>query len=309
MRLAQRHLENATLPCQGKCVTACSYRSTAYVNPCWKISICMYGVGNISCPVHIFGAHWEKTQDQIGDCPCYTVVRSSALVKAPKHQQMSVAKAAPRQRGAAPPPKGSSKCTGWNASSFKVRTYDLSTAFDNGDNSCFTPLIEWLLMGVDGGRWPPTFPHLSIFSKYWMDYGRKTRAGGRTAQRVGLRRYKKTFLFALYVNRGHFAIHSILNYTEVEQEGQVSLRGVQLNTCAPGKSALRPNSGRQRRVVLIDQWGKKENSLQLLWAHVVLLQKSKKKTPTLLSLNSARQRSARSHVTEALRLFSLWVTH
>lgn len=36
---------------------------------------------------------------------------------------------------------------------------------------------------------------------------------------------KKPFLFALHVNRGHFPIHSIFNYTEVEQEGQVSLRG------------------------------------------------------------------------------------
>lgn len=77
----------------------------------------------------------------MGDCPCYTVARSSALVKAPKHQQMSVAKAAPGQRGAAPPKRLPSLCTGWNVSSFKVKTYDLSTAFDNGDNSCFTPLI------------------------------------------------------------------------------------------------------------------------------------------------------------------------
>lgn len=36
---------------------------------------------------------------------------------------------------------------------------------------------------------------------------------------------KKPFLFALHVNCGHFPIHSIFNYTEVEQEGQVSLRG------------------------------------------------------------------------------------
>lgn len=41
----------------------------------------------------------------------------------------------------------------------------------------------------------------------------------------GGKKKKKPFLFALHVNRGHFPIHSIFNYTEVEQEGQVSLRG------------------------------------------------------------------------------------
>lgn len=36
---------------------------------------------------------------------------------------------------------------------------------------------------------------------------------------------KKTFSFALHVNCRRFPIRSIFNYTKVEQEGQVSLRG------------------------------------------------------------------------------------
>lgn len=98
---------------------------------------------------------------------------------------------------------------------------------------------------------------------------------------------KKPFLFALHVNRGHFPIHSIFNYTEVEQEGQVSLRGEAM------KAALQLNMCTREISSLPWQWegGKgctyrsmrRTKSLQVLWAHVILVQRH-----TLLYLPDSR---------------------
>ena len=88
---------------------------------------------------------------------------------------------------------------------------------------------------------------------------------------------KKPFLFALHVNCGHFPIHSIFNYTEVEQEGQVSLRGgamkaaLQLNMCTREISSLpwqwEGGKGCTYRSM------RRKKSLQVVEAHVVLLQR------------------------------------
>lgn len=73
----------------------------------------------------------------------------------------------------------------------------------------------------------PHFLLLLICSQIQTNHIRKAKEGSvihkTTKKRPG--GGKKPFLFALHVNRGHFPIHSIFNYTEVEQEGQVSLRG------------------------------------------------------------------------------------
>lgn len=83
---------------------------------------------------------------------------------------------------------------------------------------------------------------------------------------------KEPYLFALHVNCGHFPIHSIFNYTEVEQEAQVSLReggwgesssalkhvhqGNQFSALTVGGKRRRGEGGRGR-AVLIDQWGER----------------------------------------------------
>lgn len=114
----------------------------------------------------------------------------------------------------------------------------------------------------------PLFFLLLICPQIQTNHIRKAKEGT-VIHKAGKRRPgggKKPFLFALHVNRGHFPIHSIFNYTEVEQEGQVSLRGGRLwkrcccSTCAPGKSVLCPDCGREGRVVLIDQWGERRAS-------------------------------------------------
>lgn len=106
---------------------------------------------------------------------------------------------------------------------------------------------------------------------------------------------KKPFLFALHVNRGHFPIHSIFNYTEVEQDGQVSLRGeamkaaLQLNMCTREISSLpwlwEGGKGCTYRSM------RRKKSLQVHRAHVVLVQRD-----TLLCLQDSHTHMHRTYV-------------
>lgn len=88
---------------------------------------------------------------------------------------------------------------------------------------------------------------------------------------------KKPFSFAPCVNRGHFPKHSIFNYTEVEQGGQVSLRGEamkaapQLNMCTREISSLPPLW--EARKGCTYRWMRRKKSLQVLRAHVALVQR------------------------------------
>lgn len=129
---------------------------------------------------------------------------------------------------------------------------------------------------------PDGLPHLFLLlicSQVQTNHLQKAKEGSVIHKTTEKRPWggKKPFLFALHVNRGHFPIHSIFNYTKVEQEGQVSLRGEAM------KAALQLNMCTREIISLPWQWegGKgctyrsmrRKKSLQALWAHSVLVQR------------------------------------
>lgn len=161
-------------------------------------------------------------------------------------------------------------------------------------------------MYCDDTALPDGLPHfllLLICSQIQTNHIRKAKEGSvihkTTKKRPG--GGKKTFLFALHVNRGHFPIHSIFNYTEVEQEGQVSLRGEAM------KAALQLNMCTREISSLPWQWegGKgctyrsmrRKKSLQVHWAHVVLVQRH-----ALLSLQHSHTLICTEHMLGQVQL-------